>query len=116
MTRRRGELDSSGVDRDWPHQVAIQSHLCTGRQFNEHRDFCKNLSLCPRGHSVLDGDVSYRVFCFADADHAAKFKERFDGVPFYPEDRGKGARWMRWNRPDGDVRRPIKISHSALLW
>lgn len=103
---RKGELSPAAVDRGWPYQVAIPADRCAGKFFLEHAAFCAGLSLCYRGHSVHDGVTSYRVFCFADHDHATAFREAFGGVPFYPEDRGRGVNWMRWDRPPGDVRRP----------
>ncbi len=105
MVHRKGELTPAGVDRGWPHQVAVPEERCAGKFFDQHNAFCADLSRCHRGHSVHDGVKPYRVFCFADPDHARAFLEAFDGVPFYPEDRGRGVNWMRWNRPLGDVRR-----------
>ena len=108
MTNRKGELSPAAVDRGWPHQVALPEDRCTGKQFDNHRTFCRDLSLCVRGHSVRHNDISYRVFCFGTAQDATLFSETFGGVPFYPEDRGRGARWMVWNRPLHDIRRPSK--------
>lgn len=108
MVYRKGELSKTMVDRGWPHQVAVPADRCSGKFFNIHRAFCAGLSLCERGHSVQHEGISYRVFCFAEPEHARAFLEAFDGVPFYPEDRGRGPNWMRWNRPAGDVRRLTK--------
>jgi hypothetical protein len=30
MTRRKGELSKSTIDREWPHQVALRADECTG--------------------------------------------------------------------------------------
>lgn len=115
MSRRRGELSPTAVDLGWPHQVAVPSDRCSGKHYDIHKAFCADLSLCERGHSVCHGSTHYRVFCFADPEHARMFREAFDGVPFYPEDRGKGLRWMMWDRPPGDVRRVRKPSKRDLL-
>lgn len=115
MNRRKGELSPAAVDSGWPHQIAVPEDRCNGKNFDLHRAFCKKLSLCDRGHSVRHQDVSYRVFCFKEPEDAIMFKEAFDGVSFYPEDRGKGPRWMVWDRPPGDVRRPGK-SGSRFGW
>lgn len=114
MSRSRSELSPSAIDLGWPHQVAIPGDRCSGKFFDIHREFCRNLSLCSMGHSLSHKSVSYRVFCFADPDHATAFLQAFEGVPFYPEDRGKGTRWMIWNRPPGDVRRTRKPSAKTL--
>jgi hypothetical protein len=61
-------------------------------------NFCKDLSLCPRGHSVMWEDEWYKVFCFAEPAHAERFMARFGGETFDPRQRGKGVRWARWKR------------------
>lgn len=107
---RKGELSPAAIDRGWPYQVAVPEDSCIGKRFDEARTFCKDLSLCTRGHSVRHDDISYRVFCFKEQEHAAVFREAFGGTQFYPEDRGRGARWMIWNRPPGDMRRSPRAS------
>src|SRR5262249_58964293 len=79
--RRKGELSPAMVDRDWPHQVAVPAQQCLGRSTTVIYEFCKNLSLCPRGHSVMWEDRWYQVFCFKDAAHATRFMARFGGAP-----------------------------------
>ena len=59
--RRKGELSPAGVDKGWPHQVALLADKCTGKNTAVIREFCKDLSLCPRGHSVMWEDVVQRV-------------------------------------------------------
>jgi hypothetical protein len=51
--------------------------------------FCPDLSLCPRGHSVFQGDEWWEVFCFAEKAHTDAFRKRFGGVPFDLKDRGR---------------------------
>jgi hypothetical protein len=96
--RRKGELSPAGVDHGWPHQVAVPADRCTGTSTNVIREFCKDLSLCPRGHTVRWEDEWFRVYCFADPAHAAAFMARFGGETFDPKQRGKGRHWMRWNK------------------
>jgi hypothetical protein len=79
VTRRKGELTGSRIDREWPHQVAIRADQVAGKNYSVPHDFCRDLSLCPRGHSVLRENVTYIVFCFADAKHADLFREQFNG-------------------------------------
>jgi hypothetical protein len=97
---RKGELSSAGVDRGWPHQVALPADACTGAQFHVHARFCaeKQLSLCPRGHAVVFEDRWYTVFCFAEKDHAAQFMAAFGGEPFDPDERGRGRHWAQWRK------------------
>lgn len=52
MVSRKGELSPSGVDRGWPHQVALREDFFTGTNFDMHREFNKGLSICSRGHKV----------------------------------------------------------------
>lgn len=97
MVYRKDELTPAAVDRGWPHQVALTSDVVV-RDFHTIHAFCKDLSLCPRGHSVNDGKTWYSVYCFAQADDAAKFMARFGGERFDPASRGRGASWAQWRR------------------
>ena len=64
MSRRKGELTAALIDRGWPHQVALPEEACAGNNYKIHADFCRDLSLCPRGKAVFHGDQWWRVFCF----------------------------------------------------
>ena len=99
MVYRKGELTPAAIDRGWPHQVALREAACTGANHKIHLDFCKDLSLCPRGHSVYHEHTTWRVFCFADPAHAARFRATFGGEPFDPKDRGRGSAWAQWRKP-----------------
>jgi len=97
--RRKGELSPAAIDRGWPHQVAVPAKISLGQRYKIVHGFCKELSLCPRGHSVIGPDNEWwRVFCFAERDDAEKFKERFGGEWFDPTKRGKGQGWMIWRK------------------
>jgi len=97
--RRRGELSPSAIDRGWPHQIALPARFCERGGYKEIDDFCKNLTLCSRGHAVYDSGEWFHVYCFAKPEDADKFKQRFGSVKFDPANRGKGRSWARWNRP-----------------
>lgn len=97
MVRRKGELTAARIDRDWPHQVAVE--LRDGDSFDSIRPVGDLSSLCLRGHSVNDGERTYRVFCFADAGQAERFRLFMGGERFDPRDRGRGRHWMQWRRP-----------------
>lgn len=79
MIRRKGELSRATIDRDWAYQIALPADQCTGTQYAVKHDFCRGLSLCPRGHYFRRDDRDYVVFCFAEPSHADLFCERFDG-------------------------------------
>ena len=94
---RKGELSPADIDQKWPHQVVLPARACEGGGYKEIDEFCRDLSLCNRGHSVHHDGKWYRVYCFSDLA-GAKFKERFGGEKFNPSQRGKGRHWERWNK------------------
>jgi hypothetical protein len=98
MTRRKGELTAAGVDLGWPHQVALPASASRDGGYKVIHDFCKSLSVCPRGHSVIHEGDWFRVYCFAEPSDAAKFMQRFGGETFDPKQRGKGSNWARWKK------------------
>ena len=59
MINRKGELNKRAVDTGWPYQVALPADACTGVRFDLVHDFCRGLSLCPRGHYFRRDDVGY---------------------------------------------------------
>src|SRR5438552_18275863 len=60
-------------------------------------------SRCASGHhSVFHEDKWWIVYCFADAEHAEKFRIRFGGERFDPKDRGRRSSWTRGTRPDAE--------------
>ena len=52
--------------------------------------------MCERHHYVFHEYKWWIVYCFADAEHAEKFRMRFGGERFNPKDRGGGSNWARW--------------------
>lgn len=95
--RRKGELSPAGIDRGWPHQVALPARFCERGGYDEIHEFCRNLSLCNRGHSVFEKEW-FHVYCFAEPEHAERFMKQFGGEKFDPPQRGRGNSWARWNR------------------
>jgi hypothetical protein len=98
MTRPKGELTGARIDREWPYQVAVPADHVAGESYKITHNFCRDLSLCTRGHSVRRDGIEYRVFCFADPAHADLFRERFNGERFNPKDRGCGNEWHVWQK------------------
>jgi len=88
MVYRKGELNPAEVDRGWPHQVAVPESTNVGPGYKVHHDFCKDLSLCSRGHSFKDEQLQWWVvFCFAEREHAETFMARFGGRWYDPKKR-----------------------------
>ena len=81
---RKGELSPAGVDRGWPHQVALPAAVSFNGGYNVIQAFCEDFSICKRGHSVFHDDQWWNVYCFADAEHAEKFMRQFGGEKFDP--------------------------------
>lgn len=79
VSYRKGEMTKGAVDRDYPHQVVLRAELTVGKNFDLAREFCRDLSLSPRGHCQRKMDVDYNIWCFADPAHADAFQERFGG-------------------------------------
>jgi hypothetical protein len=61
-----------------------------------HGSLFLDLSVCDRHHSVFYEDKWWLAYCFAEAEHAEKFRVRFGGERFDPKDRGRGSSWLRW--------------------
>jgi hypothetical protein len=99
MVYRKGELSSAAIDRGWPHQVALPESASLGDGYKAIHDFCKDLSLCSRGHSVVRNNEWFNVYCFSDSADADKFMSQFGGEKFDPAQRGRGANWALWRRP-----------------
>jgi hypothetical protein len=104
MVYRKGELQSSGIDRGWPYQVALPASASHGQNYNIVHGFCRDegLSLCPRGHGVGDIPTYHNVYCFAEEAHARRFLERFGGFRIEPTARARNkeaerlrAEWLR---------------------
>ena len=89
MAYRKGELSKGTIDRNWPYQIALPAARCGGANYVTIRLFCECLSLCPRTHSFRQDDMDMLVFCFADREHAKKFRERFGGDLIDPKRRPK---------------------------
>jgi hypothetical protein len=87
--RRKGELSPAAIDRSWPHQIALPARFCEKGGYKEIHDFCKDLTLCTRGHAVYDNSEWFHVYCFANPEDADKFNKDFGGVKFDPAQSGK---------------------------
>ena len=70
-----------------------------GQNYNVVHQFCADLSLCPRRHSIRRDDKWHHVFCFAVKADAEKFQAQFGGEWFDPERRGRGNSWSKIRPP-----------------
>lgn len=95
MSARKGELTAADIDRGWPFQIALDSALCTGTQSALQDEFCKGLSRCVRGHTLLHVDKTFLIQCFSLKEDAEKFMAKFGGEWFDPGERGRGQRWNK---------------------
>jgi hypothetical protein len=100
MSRRKGELPASEIDRGWPHQIALRETLSWGELGSEQAEFCKKNRLlrCDRGHTVFYEYKHYNIHCFATKPAAQAFLDRFGGEWFDPRERGKGVNWNKWHK------------------
>jgi hypothetical protein len=51
--RRKGGLTPAAIDRGWPHQIVLPARLCERGGNEEIHEFCRELTLCSRGHAVF---------------------------------------------------------------
>jgi hypothetical protein len=84
---RKGELSKGTIDRQWPHQVAVPADSCTGANWVRIQEFCKGMSLCPRGHFFYRDTIGFNVYCFGEREHAEHFRSHFNGEFITPEER-----------------------------
>ena len=89
MSQRKGELSKAAIDRHWPHQVALSHEKLRGQDFTIVQDFCRDLSLCSRGHSFRRDDLDFVVFCFGERADSELFQARFGGEFVDPKTRPK---------------------------
>lgn len=87
MVYRKGELNSGGIDRGWPHQVALPETAVVGKNITIIERFCRGLTLCSRRQHFRRDGVEYIVFCFEQQMDAGYFQTYFGGEPMTPETR-----------------------------
>lgn len=49
MVRKKGEISSAAIDRQYPHQVILPTRCYSGGNYETVNAFCRDLSLAPRG-------------------------------------------------------------------
>ncbi len=78
MRRHKGEMSTFTIDRDFPHQVAIEATAIRGSGGEVIDRFCVGLSRCPRHHRYFVHNPSgacseYIVYCFKEQQDAGYF-------------------------------------------
>ena len=94
MVRRKGEISSAAIDREYQQQVILPARCYSGSNYETVNAFCRDLSLAPRGHAVIKNDEWHYVFCFSIREDAEKLMARFGGEWFDPQTRCRGAKWQ----------------------
>ena len=97
--RRKGELSKAEIVRRWPFQVAIEQLSDARAQYDRNIEidrWCAEAKeeAAPRGYSIVHQDTWWEVWCFASADSAARFIDRFGGRHFDPKAKPRGPGWQ----------------------
>lgn len=103
--RRRGELTPSGIDREFPFQVAVR--CIAGQNVGHLNQSGAFSSLCWRRHHVGDGQHTYEILCFSDLAQAKAFRDVIKGEDFDPRDRSGGL-WVRGRGAARDEKRRLR--------
>ena len=96
MARRKSAMSKAKLDRDFPYQIAVPVDRCRDAKRDKQTFFCADLSLAPLFHRVRRDEVTYKLFCFAEPQHAKSFQAVFGGQKFSPATRDRAASWFRW--------------------
>ena len=85
--RNRVREHQGGIDRDWPHQVALPEAAVVGKNITIIERFCRGLTLCSRRQHFTRDGVEHIVFCFENQLDAGYFQTYFGGESMTPATR-----------------------------
>jgi len=86
MTRRKGEMTRSRLNREFPHHVALAADKVRGLEVSATvRKAAGNLGAHALTYHETRGDnLDFVIFCFADAHNAEVFARVFGGELLKP--------------------------------
>jgi hypothetical protein len=79
MTRARGQISRTLLNREYPHQVLVRADNVAGKTLDKVADFHVKLGIGTKSRSIRKDDVWYSLYCFADREHAKLFQVLFGG-------------------------------------
>jgi hypothetical protein len=80
MSRRKGEITTANIKRNWPYQVALSADKVRGLKNSETvGSFADTLSVAQRQLHMCRDNVEFVIVCFAKPDNTEAFAKRFDG-------------------------------------
>ena len=91
MSRSRGALTKTMVDRNFPHQVMLRNDAKFRKHLWAVSGQAAKLGASPLGHHFYfdeEGDY-YSVYCFLSRDNAETFLKAWSGEWISPDDRRK---------------------------
>ena len=84
MTRARGQLSRTLLNREYPHQVLVLAENMRSENVDKVIDFHAKLGIPTKNRSIRKDDAWYSPYCFADPDHAKLFRAMFGGEAVTP--------------------------------
>jgi hypothetical protein len=88
MTRARGPLSRTLVNREYPHQVLVRAENVGGKMLDKVTDFHVKLGIPTKSRSIRKDDACYSLYCFADRKHAELFRVMFGGEVIQVKSKG----------------------------
>ena len=79
MTRARGQLSRTLLNREYPHQVLVRTETVGGKTLDKVTEFHVKLGIPTKSRSIRKDDAWYTLYCFEDPNHANLFRVMFGG-------------------------------------
>lgn len=91
MTRSRGAISKTMLDRNYPHQVMLRNDAKFRRQLGQIQRLATRLGAYALGHHFYFAEqADYSVYCFPTFDAGEMFLKAYGGEWLAPADRKKG--------------------------